>query len=565
MKAIFNEYHRYLIIYFITLPLMVTGTVQCLAQENPAESAETLLEERMTQRITYSCTNLPIEEMLMQLTELADVDIIQGPDVTGNVTAKVTNVPLEEALNNILAAHGYGYIKTENMLRVVPISEILAKEEEKKKIEEARRAEAVKIMTAPEKYITKYFRLYYANVEDVANALSKFRSQNGAIAVLKASSTIMITELESRMNVIDQFIEEIDRVTPQIMVEVRIYDITHRNRLDLGVEWGIGTNTVYDVDGNPTGGRLDPFLAGGFKGADTGAIPDGGLIRVGILNDSIQFDALIQAQEAIIDAELLANPRIQVLDNETASFDVVTRIPYKELSSTSGGMSTTTTEFEDVGVQLSVTPHVTRDGLIRIQVVPQFSLLVEQNEDGAPTVDLRSINTFAMVKDGQTIVLGGLRKKENRTVVSKIPLLGDIPLLGLLFRTESDDIFNSELVVFITPRIIETPVLTESESWYLNQTDFSDLSEEFSRKKKGFRPRTPRTPAPTDKEYESVPEESQPMGPETSDSPQSTPGEPSESQDAGTKLGTPEDDASKEEKPTITEELLNNIDLILAP
>jgi type II secretory pathway component GspD/PulD (secretin) len=175
-----------------------------------------------------------------------------------------------------------------------------------------------------------------------------------------------------------------------------------------------------------------------------------------------------------------------VLDNETASFKAVTEIPYQRLMQ-GGYQSFGTTEFKEVGVELEVTPHLAKDGIIRLHILPVFSVqtgnipipLEATATAGAairtspqPIVDRREADTIAHVKDGDTVVIGGLRKEELTTEESKIPILGDIPIIGLLFRFEGEERRSTELVVFITPRLITEPVLTETEAEYLEATEF---------------------------------------------------------------------------------------------
>jgi type II secretory pathway component GspD/PulD (secretin) len=169
-----------------------------------------------------------------------------------------------------------------------------------------------------------------------------------------------------------------------------------------------------------------------------------------------------------------------VLDNEEATFKAITEIPYQQLQQ--GGMqSFGTTEFKDVGVELQVTPHVAKDGMVRLHILPKFSVqtgdvLITYGEEGGrttpqPVVDKREADTIALVQDGQTVVIGGLRKQTINKLVSKVPLLGDIPLLGLLFKFNGEEVVNSELVVFITPYIVEDPVMTPHEADVLEDTN----------------------------------------------------------------------------------------------
>jgi len=217
-------------------------------------------------------------------------------------------------------------------------------------------------------------------------------------------------------------------------------------------------------------------MSGTFRGptsktADTTI----GALRFGWLDSAIDIDALISAEQENINAKLLANPRILVLDNETALFDIITQHPYVERT-ISGETITETIKYKDVGTKLQVTPHVTRDGMLRLHIVPEFGVKVRDvalESGDVPVIDTRSIDTIALVEHGQTVVLGGLRKKEVTQQTNKVPLLGDLPLIGALFRFEGEDTTNSEIVVFIKPQIITRAALSEDEQQAYEETEFS--------------------------------------------------------------------------------------------
>jgi hypothetical protein len=207
----------------------------------------------------------------------------------------------------------------------------------------------------------------------------------------------------------------------------------------------------------------------------------GGALSFSLLNDAVDFEFALNMLKKQVEAKLLANPRILVLDNETADFGIIREVPYRELLQVSREAPMTYTEFKDVGVQLKVTPHIARDGVIKLHVIPEFGVLVSQNaisvlrgQDnagrdmyqtvlGVPTVDTRRADTVALIKDGQTIAIGGLRKRQTSKDISKVPLIGDIPLIGNLFRSSSESVEISELVVLITPRIIGDPQVVAPE------------------------------------------------------------------------------------------------------
>jgi type IV pilus assembly protein PilQ len=468
MKSSMTKYSE--LRFLIILAFIVAACTIAVAEngnedlEKPPDSDPSLetevlttLEQRMQEKITIDVSDLPIDTVIRQLAEQADVDLIKSPKVMGNVTATLTDVPLEEALKNILRAHGFDYVTDKNMIRIVPAEDIVE---------------------AEERLASKIYRITYADVAEVQLALEKFVSKRGTVSLNKGTSHIIVTDTESNIKAIDTFIKEIDQITSQVLVEVRIYDITSQNRLDLGVQWEAGRNTDFSAGalGNNPSDHVFPFMSGAFRGP-TSKTDDStlGAIRFGWLDRAIDIDVLISAEQENINAKLLANPRILVLDHETALFDIITQHPYVERT-ISGELITETIKYKDVGTTLKVTPHVTRNDMLRLHIVPEFGVKVRDValiSGDVPVVDTRKVDTIALVQDNQTVVLGGLRKKEISQQINKVPLLGDLPILGGLFRFKGEDTVNSEIVVFITPHIIKRSVLSEDELKAYKETEFS--------------------------------------------------------------------------------------------
>ncbi|MFZ0035141.1 MAG: type II and III secretion system protein, partial [Sedimentisphaerales bacterium] len=318
-----------------------------------------------------------------------------------------------------------------------------------------------------------------------------------------------------------------------VVVEVRIYDITSQEGFELSPEWSASRNTPeittehekirsertgvepselagvrngvltdfsdafplsgtgpYNVNRDTTTeryttNRRKPFVGGSFDRIN------GGSLNFSLLDNAVDIDFALSLLHQQVEAKLLANPRVLVLDNETANFEIVREIPYRELEQVARQGPITYTAFKNVGVHLQVTPHIAKDGMIRLHIVPEFGVLVSQdtlkvltgqdktgqdafqNVLGAPTVDIRRADTTAMVKNGQTIVIGGLRKKETSKDISKVPVLADIPVVGGLFQSETESKVTRELVVFITPRIVTEPALSENEKKQFDATEFA--------------------------------------------------------------------------------------------
>lgn len=452
--------------------LVLSISLWSMAEEIAKPELLTPVQQRMQQEISLDFKDTPIDDVLMIMAKQADVDIIKSPMVEGTVTATLTDVPLAEALTNILESHGYGYVTTDNIVRVVPKNEIL----------EVR-----------EKIISQVFRITYADVLDVEKALKGFITPNlGAISSNPGTGNIIVTDTESKIKAISSFIEEIDRETPQILVEAKIYDVSSTDSLDLGIKWQAGTATSFGEAGtgealgsdfsnlgNILSGNRDPAIGSEFASGISKTANTSGLLRFGILNSNIHIDSALYASQDDTRAKLLANPRVLVLDNEQAEIKIVEEIPYQELTETSAGGSIGTTQFRDVGIELRVIPHLTRDGMIRLKLNPKFSVRTGDavipgidNSNPQPIVATRETSTIALIKDNQTVVIGGLKKQDKSQQISKVPLLGDLPLLGELFKFQGESTINSELVVFITPHLIAEHILSEEEQRYLTDSNY---------------------------------------------------------------------------------------------
>jgi type IV pilus assembly protein PilQ len=504
-------------------------------------AVEIPFEQRMQKTVTITMSDADIRKVIELVADQAGVDVVISPEVKGNVTVKLTDVPLEEALRNILSAYGYSYTPTGNMIRIEK-----GPDRTKGGVELA------------EPLVAKTYEIVYADVKEVVKALNSFKSKQGMVTSIQGTSHIIVKDTESTIRDITAFIEKIDKMTAQILVEARVYDITSRENFDIGTAWHIGRNTpittvtdkdtykktdtttsptdtwektitgtvdtvdptndgtvtvtkttqkpattgygitdtkeitkdaskswLTDATGNPLSYRKsDPYMGGLFDKEN------GGTLRFGVLNDAVDIDLALSILHKQVGAKLLANPRILVLDNEKATINIISEIPYQRLTESAMGGSMGTTEFKEVGIKLEVTPHLAaRDEMIRLQLKPEFSVrtsdvVITTTGAGArypiPVVDKRTADTILLIKNGQTVVLGGLRKKETTQDVRKVPLLGDLPVLGNLFRSESESTVNSELVVFITTWIIKQPVMSQQEQDAYKVTEFKGPKPAFT-------------------------------------------------------------------------------------
>ena len=228
----------------------------------------------MQKLVSVDFRNTPMEDVIRMLAQQADIDIVKSPSVTGNVTATLKNVPLGEALRNILAAQGYAYVADQHLIRVVTKAEVADQQEA---------------------LVNKVYHVTYADVKEVEASLKKFISPRGSISANPGTNNIIVTDTESKIRAVDTFIDEIDRMTPQILVEARIYDITSKDRFDLGVDWQVGTNTGFDAKTGEFTGKTTPvaqglFTGSGAKQAETAQ----GQLRLGYITNTVDIEAIFE-------------------------------------------------------------------------------------------------------------------------------------------------------------------------------------------------------------------------------------------------------------------------------
>jgi len=298
---------------------------------------------------------------------------------------------------------------------------------------------------------TEVFNLNFANAKQIEKTVSNLVSRSGKVGIDERLNSLVVIDTTANLEQIRQAVGKLDAKAPQVMIEALIVNVKLTDELKMGVDWTkLGTAKNFFTQGLNITGSANPYGKVTFLSTPS--------------NWSIQ--GLIDFVETNKDVRILANPKVLVLNNHTATIDSVEEIPYKELSETSAGGSIGTVSFKEAGIKLQVTPQITDDGYIIMHVKPEQSaqtgtFTIENSE--TPVIETRRTDTTLRVRDGQTIIIGGLRKSEPSVVESKIPLFGDLPLIGVLFRKVDTDIIESELGVFITPHIYTDGELSADE------------------------------------------------------------------------------------------------------
>ncbi|HLV64402.1 MAG TPA: type IV pilus secretin PilQ [Polyangiaceae bacterium] len=421
-------------------------------------------------RIDLDLKDADIHNVLRLLADVGQVNIVTSDSVSGSVTIRMRNVPWDQALDVVLQAKGLGLVRQANMIRVAPLAEL----EKEREMQIARRMQEVKL--APLE--TRLIPISYAQASSIQERAQPLLSERGTIAVDERTNVLIVRDIAGNLNQIEELARSLDTQTPQVLVEARIVEATSRYLRDVGIQWG-GDATFSAATGNPTGVSFPNSIGivGGASDSDTptaglspftaqvanpnfavnlpaavGAGSGGALgLTFGSIDNNFNLALRLSAAEASDMLRILSSPRILTLDNSEARISQGTLLPFSQVSAQ--GVQTT---FQEAKLQLLVRPHVTADGSVSMRVKinrdePDFN---QTSADGEPTILKREAETDLLVMDGHTAVIGGIYTRNTGHNLDQVPFFGDIPLLGLLFQRRRASDTRSELVIFLTPRIV---------------------------------------------------------------------------------------------------------------
>ncbi len=388
-----------------------------------------------------------ILDVLRSFAKISGLNIVVQPGVRGTVTVQLENVPWDQALDQILKINKLGYELDGNIMRIAPVS-VLRSEA----------AEAAQLALEQQKAIplrTVLKRLSYASVGDVSRILrsgSGLMSQRGTIQTDGRTNTLIIKELPSYMDTVLAVIESLDIPEPQVMIEARIIETTKNFSRSLGVEWDFA-GVADAAHGNTTGLVFPNNVAvGGGTALQTGARNGFLGLTLGNVLNTFQLNARLTAAESEGLINVLSAPRIATLNNETAEIQSGLQIPIQTVAN-----NTVSVQFVNATLRLEVTPHVTAEGTVMLDIRVQkrepqlaFAVVGAQN---AP-IATKEARTRVIVRDGGTTVIGGIYQVTTDQGQDRVPALADIPILGHLFKNKRRSDKNEELLIFITPRVV---------------------------------------------------------------------------------------------------------------
>jgi len=393
-------------------------------------------------RISLDFKNVDIADVLRLIAEVSELNVIAGDEVKGAVTVRLVDVPWDQALDVVLLTKGLGFMRIGNILRIAPSLEIA--QEEELRLQERRSKERL------EDLIVKLQPVNYADVREVAKMVGQLLTPDrGTVTTDERTSTLIIKDIPSVIAEATALVKAIDTQTPQVMIEAKIVEANLDFSREFGSVWGLGAdptkmpdNWLYTPTSGPDAFSLNPITAN----------PTGLMNLTGwILDDTFNLDLQLQAAEVNGDGKVISSPRVVTLDNSKATIEQGVSIPFQTFENGDAQL-----EFVDAVLKLDVTPHITSNK----SIIMKISVKRNAPDDtvftltGSPAIAKNQVKTETLVKDGQTLVLGGIYVISKSERQSGVPYLNKIPLLGAMFRNDEVSDSRKELLIFVTPRIV---------------------------------------------------------------------------------------------------------------
>jgi len=416
----------------LILILLPAGLLDALAPN------ETEVAQKQTPGlIDLDVKDVDIKEIARIFSRVSGLNVIVSEDVAARVTFKGANVDWETALNMILKTYNLTYVREGNFLRILTYSRLQQEED------------GVPL-------VTKVIFLNFAKAADLQAPLGSIKSSRGNINTDAQTNSLIITDIPDRMSKMLGIIKALDKRTPQVMIEAMMVDVKLSKDEELGIDWTV--THKQRPERSFTQNLLAPASAGVIRYGKA-------LLPIANLAATINF--WCESQKA----EVLANPKVLTLDGLAAKIELTEQIPYlsSTIEPTTGGV-TSRYGFLPTGITLNVTPHISIGGSVSLEIKTEQSFSTGTDPtSGQPLIDSRKAETNLLVEDGETIVIGGLKRKNTTFTVDKIPLIGSIPFIGRLFQRRIDKSTNSELLIFVTSYIMKENRLTEEEQKQLEK------------------------------------------------------------------------------------------------
>ena len=431
--------------------------------------------------VTFNFQDVPVRTVLQLIAEESNLNIVASDTVTGNVTLRLINVPWDQALDLVLQAKGLDKRRNGNVVWVAPQAEIAKYEQDR---EDARIA-----IESRSELISEYIPISYGSAEDIAKLLTDeskggqgggggaaaggvqtrgFLSPRGSVSFDRRTNTLLLIDIPKRVEAVKEIVQLLDKPVDQVVIESRIVIANESFARELGAKFGIrGTqqNTAFGGSLPPTappvtvGGTVTPNPISGLNVNLPSSLPNSGSVALSILNGGYALDLELSALQTEGRGEVLSNPRVVTSNQKEALIKQGTEVGYLTLTGagTAGGTQVPQVQFKEAVLQMKVTPTITADGRVFLNmdvIKDEVSGFVNTGVGQVPQIAKREVNTAVLMEDGQTVVIGGVYEFKDQRDLSKVPFLGDLPILGNLFKKHGTSKSKAELLIFVTPKVI---------------------------------------------------------------------------------------------------------------
>ncbi|AHZ70132.1 MULTISPECIES: type IV pilus secretin PilQ [Pseudomonas] len=428
------------------------------------------LQKRNAERFAYTGEKLSlnfqdidVRSVLQLIADFTNLNLVASDTVQGGITLRLQNVPWDQALDLVLKTKGLDKRKIGNVLLVAPADEIAARERQE--------LESQKQISELAPLRRELLQVNYAKAADIAKLFTSVTSaeakidERGSITVDERTNNIIAYQTQDRLDELRRIVAQLDIPVRQVMIEARIVEANVDYDKSLGVRWGgsvqnkgnwntsgvsNGSSTTIGTPGSTS--TNSPFVDLGAAGNTSG-------IGIAFITDNVLLDLELTAMEKTGNGEIVSQPKVVTSDKETAKILKGTEIPYQEASSSGA----TSVSFKEASLSLEVTPQITPDNriIMEVKVTKDEPDYLNKVQD-VPPIKKNEVNAKVLVNDGETIVIGGVFSNTQSKVVDKVPFLGDVPYLGRLFRRDVVSEKKSELLVFLTPRIMNNQAIAVS-------------------------------------------------------------------------------------------------------
>ena len=391
-----------------------------------------------------------VRNVLQVLALKSGINIVASPEVTGAVNIQLKDVPWQQALEVILSTLGYVYERKGNIIFVTTVDNL------KKHREDAT------LLAQQEPVETKTFTLNFGKASEIIQSIEKMKTARGQMNFDERTNTIIVTDTRTSIELMEGVIKQLDATTPQVLIEAKVVETTLSNSENLGIDWTI--KVTAQGAARPI---LWPFstVTDNKLFAGTGAFPSTAStdFKFGTLNFN-DLQAVLQFLKTKSDTNILSSPHIMTLDNKAAQITVGSQypIPTYTYNEEQARLQVSGWEYKDIGIIFNVTPHVNKAGFVTLDIEPKITAILDYvtvENTSLPRLSNESTKTSVMIKDGETVVIGGLIKDQTTDTKKKVPFIGDIPILGLAFQKKETSVTKTDLLIFITPHVV-TPQIT---------------------------------------------------------------------------------------------------------